>query len=133
MSDLHRGQRDVLLNAIARYLEELDRVEQTAMAHPGELRHRLGVLRALVLDGQQWHREEKIEHIAAEPRAVTTDRSTWSLCGKFVPYGQWKAGAAYQGLRILGLEPDEFCADCQREWLRLHNAPDDEGGPLETL
>lgn len=49
------------------------------------------------------------------------DNSCISLCGELVPFGNWKAGAAYEGLRIVGMGADEFCSDCQREWIRLHS------------
>ena len=57
------------------------------------------------------------EHIRAGE--VAQDGSAVALCGARAEAGQWKAGAAYQGLRILGMEVDKFCPECQREWLRV--------------
>jgi hypothetical protein len=53
------------------------------------------------------------EHIAGPDTPYT-------LCGKPRVDGQWKAGAAYQGLRTLGVGPDMFCPECQRIWTRYN-------------
>lgn len=60
---------------------------------------------------------ESKEHIAA-----TEPIEGWviTLCTKRVPFGQWKAGAAYQGLMLLGVTANNFCPDCQRVWVKEH-------------
>jgi hypothetical protein len=61
------------------------------------------------------------EHIRAS--AVREDGGCVALCGAFAPSGQWKAGAAYQGLMILGGKPEDFCPECSRLWLKEQNVP----------
>lgn len=55
------------------------------------------------------------EHIG---EALKHDGLGATLCGEVAPAGRWKAGAAYQGLAILGVKSNQFCAICQREWIR---------------
>lgn len=59
-----------------------------------------------------------MKHIAV---IVPATREGDTLCGVRVPFGEWLAGAAYEGMHILGGEASDFCAECQREWLRLRN------------
>lgn len=64
------------------------------------------------------------QHIRGD--VVSDSGDTLALCGKIALKGEWKAGAAFHGLRILGMGADEFCAECSRLWLREVNTEKDE-------